>query len=152
MQSLSRAARPVSLVLPLLLSPLALVGTGCSSQEVHKPVFPVQGKVLVAGKPAAKALVIFHPLNDPDPKAPRPNAETGADGTFTLSTYTAGDGAPAGDYAVTVLWPEGTELTGGDADSGPDRLGNRYSNPQTSGLRAQVHEGPNALPPFQLRK
>ncbi|MFO0845021.1 MAG: hypothetical protein U0797_21965, partial [Gemmataceae bacterium] len=115
------------------------------------PVFPVKGSVLVGGKPAEKAQVIFHPVNDADPKAPRATGEVAADGSFSLSTYTAGDGVPAGEYAVTVTWPEGSSTIGGDADSGADRLGGRFSNPRTTTLKARVHEAATDLPPFKLK-
>ena len=100
---------------------------------------------------AAKALVVFHPVNDPDPNPRCSTAEVAEDGTFTLSTYTADDGAPAGDYEVTVLWPEAASTIGGDADLGKDKLGKRYSNPKTSGLHARVQEGPNDIAPFHLK-
>jgi hypothetical protein len=69
----------------------------------------------------------------------------------TVNTYTAGDGAPAGDYAVTVLWPQGESHTGGDSDSGPDRLGGRYANPKTTSLRAKVGTAPTDVPTFNLK-
>ena len=152
MRTVRASSLSTLLVLFFLLLPVALAGFGCGSKEQRKPVYPVQGKVFVGGKPAEKASVIFHPLNDSDPNALRPTGEVGPDGSFKLSTYTAGDGAPAGDYAVTVSWYEGSSAIGGDADSGPDRLGGRYANPQTSGLHAQVREGSNEVPPFHLKK
>ena len=144
----------MSFSLPFVAAGLVFLGLGCSAsnKEQHKPVFPVHGKVLVNGKPAVKAQVIFHPQNNPDPNAIRPSGEVDAEGAFTLSSYTAGDGAPTGEYAVAVLWFEGSSSSGGDAESGGDRLGGRYSNPQRSGLHAKIIEGPNELPPFQLKK
>jgi len=125
---------------------------GCGSADERKPVFPVRGSVLVAGKPAVKALVVFHPLNDSGSKTLRPSGEVAADGTFSLSTYTTGDGAPSGQYAVTVLWLAGSSPIGGDAESGEDRLGNRYSDPKTTTLRARVDEGPTEIKPFILQQ
>src|SRR6266508_6086541 len=121
---------PRSAWLLLLSFPCACFG--CGSPDPHKPVFPVRGSVLVAGKPPVKALVVFHPLNEPDSKVPRPTGEVAADGAFSLSTYATGDGAPAGEYAVTVLWLAGSSAIGGDAESGVDRLGKRYSDPRTT--------------------
>src|SRR4051812_645519 len=89
----------------LLLLGLSCVCCGGAAPGPPRPVSPVRGSGLGAGKPAVKALVIFHPLNDADAKAPRPTGEVAADGSFALSTHTTGDGAPAGEYAVTVLWP-----------------------------------------------
>ncbi len=128
------------------------VAWGCGgSADNRKPVFPVKGKVTVAGKPAIKAQVVFHPLAGADPNTPQPTGQVGPDGTFTLSTYTAGDGAPAGECAVTVVWPESASAIGGDADTGGDRLGGRYANPKSSGLKAKVADGQNDLPPFALK-
>jgi hypothetical protein len=138
-----RSAAGLSLLLSLMI-------LGCGG-DGRKPVFPVKGKILVGGKPAAKAQVVFHPLADPDGKAPRPNGVVADDGSYTLNTYTAGDGAPAGEYAVTVLWPQGESHTGGDADSGPDRLGGRYANPKTTSLRARVDTTPTDVPTFNLK-
>ena len=130
---------------------LALAAVGCGGSDGRKPTFPTRGKVLVGGKPAAKAQVTFHPRSDPDGKSPRPSATVEADGSFTLQTYTAGDGAPAGDYAVTVSWPQGESPIGGDADAGPDRLGNRYSNPKTTTLSATVSAAPTEIPAYNLK-
>jgi hypothetical protein len=49
--------------------------------------------------------VVFHPKDNADPQAPRPFGTAGADGSFGLTTSRPGDGAPAGEYRVTVIWP-----------------------------------------------
>jgi hypothetical protein len=75
---------------------LALLAAGCG--ESRKPVFPVQGKVLDAeGKPASGAKLIFHPIDDKDPNAVRPVGVADESGSFTLTSYNKGDGAPAGN-------------------------------------------------------
>src|SRR5262249_18859054 len=65
------------------------------------------------------------------------------DGSFTLTTYVANDGAPVGDYAVavTLRTPPWDEL----GKPGPNQLPARYGQPQTSGLRAKVIEGTKEL-------
>jgi hypothetical protein len=131
---------------------LAIHGAGCSSppqiDEQRLPVHPVRGKVLVGGKPAATALILFIPVNEPaQPTNPRPRAEVAEDGTFVLSTYDAEDGAPAGDYIVSVTWPGGVLPDG--REEPPDKLLGRYDG-KRSKLRATVKEGPNELPPFNL--
>jgi hypothetical protein len=120
---------------------------GCSSRPAldadRKPVHSVKGKVLVAGKPAAGAFVLFVPLNEPSGSpVPRPRAETGEDGSFELFTYDEKDGAPVGDYKVTIRWPGSEES---------DRLQGRYADAAATKLRAKVTEGANELPPFALR-
>lgn len=135
---------------PLLF--LITATLGCGSPEQRLPVFPVRGAVLVAGKPAVRAAVVFHPIGDRAAGSPRPSAQVAADGTFVLGTYTADDGAPPGEYAVTVFWPAAAAPIGGDADSDVDRLGGRYSDPATTALRARVDEQPTDLAPFRLQR
>src|SRR5437016_1941611 len=74
------------------------------ARNPRKPVFPVRGQVTVDGKPAAGATVFFYPVES-DPDAIAPYGVTDANGSFTLTTYLTFDGAPAGEYVVTVRWP-----------------------------------------------
>src|SRR5262245_237997 len=87
-----------------LLLAAALLCPACARKEGRKPVHPVQGKVLMDSRPAAGATVVLRPADDLDAEAnwPEgfPRGHAGADGTFTISTYSAGDGAPAGKYVV----------------------------------------------------
>jgi hypothetical protein len=89
------------------------------------------------------------PVNEPaEAVDPRPRADAGEDGSFALSTYGENDGAPAGDYIVTMNWPGGVLP---DGREGPqDKLLGRYADTTKSKLRASVKEGQNDLPPFQL--
>jgi hypothetical protein len=92
-------------------------------------------------------MVVFHPVGNADPKAPRPFATLEKDGSFELSTYDTRDGAPVGDYAVTLTWE--LPAKGGDDDSGPDLLRNTvYSNPARTPLKATIKPGRNELDPF----
>ena len=123
----------------------ALLAASCStpaSDPNQKPVFPVRGKVYHQDKPAEGAFVLFIPKNEPaEPKDPRPRATVEKDGSFALSTYGNRDGAPAGDYHVSITWP-GDEID--------DRLAGRYGDAKKPKLQATVKEGPNELPPFKL--
>src|SRR5438105_15139802 len=85
----------------LLLAALALLAAGCSGR---RSVSPVSGQVFVGKKPAAGAMVTFHPVRDAGGPVYRPNGYADAQGRFALTTYTQGDGAPAGEYVVTVEW------------------------------------------------
>jgi hypothetical protein len=78
----------------------------------------------------------------------KPRGKVGADGKFALTTYDGNDGAPAGEYKVTVeLW-----LSSGRDDAAPtNRLPIRYANPDTSGLTATVNAGATELQPFALK-
>jgi hypothetical protein len=137
---------------------LALSGLSCGRPSPGKPVFPVRGQVLLDGKPLPGAIVLFHPTGEWDPEEGHPRAETGADGRFIVSTYGAGDGAPAGDYKVAILEPRADEgETAAQADLIRPPTGSRarpaavYGNPNSSGLRARVTEGANDLDPFRLK-
>lgn len=117
---------------------------GCSQNEVR--VFPVSGQVTFQGKPTKGALVVFHRLDPPESWNETPRAYVLDDGSFSMTTRTRDDGAPAGSYAVTIVWqPQDDE----DEDPGPNLLPRKYSNPDTSGLVVEV-EGPTTLPPFEL--
>ena len=58
-----------------------------------------------------------------------------ADGSFKLSTYTAFDGVPAGEYGIAVTWIK----------SGKSLLPDRYRTAAKSSLRATITAGPNNL-------
>jgi hypothetical protein len=128
----------------LACAALALAGCG---QGGRKPVHTVTGKVLDGNKkPAAGATLLFHPVK-PDPGDPaKPVGLTDEQGIFRLTTYEKGDGAPEGEYVVTVEWrpPKKTPFDPEPAD----RLAGRYANPKTSRLRARVEKQATELPPF----
>jgi hypothetical protein len=128
---------------------------GCDDSD-RVSVYPVSGKVLHRGRPAAGANVIFH-ATDPSAAAssvPIPRGTVQADGTFELSSYEESDGAPAGTYDVTVIWPPDAADPNADPESAggeADRLRGRYANPNTSGLSATVLEAETQLEPFELQ-
>lgn len=131
---------------------LAMLVVGCSKADNRKPVFPVSGKVSFNGEPMDGAMISFHPLNDPSPRALRAQATADKAGQFSLTTYVTGDGAPAGEYAVTIYWParkqprpKGTDPTAEDDDIPPDRLHRVHADPKTTKLRATVHEQSNTI-------
>lgn len=126
---------------------ILLLAGGCSSRS-KEPVYPVRGQVLLDGKPLAEAAVVFHRL---DEQGRSLTATTSADGRFQLTSYEPEDGAPAGQYAITVehraLVKEGDEMM----RTGRNLLPARYADPSRSGLRCSVQAGRNELPPWPLR-
>jgi len=150
----SRRATPIRLAALVAAGSLVLASCG----EHREAVYPVQGKVLFHNQPAQHATVIFHPQGGSEEvQKMRPHGTVDAEGNFALTTFDPDDGAPAGDYRVTVVWPGESREDAMDAEdpehvpSGPDRLQKRYKDPQTSGLSATVSEGTNQLEPFQLQ-
>jgi hypothetical protein len=130
-----------------LLIPLALLAAaaGCSKKSAPQlPVHPVTGQVVVNGQPAAGAMVVFHP-KDQAAGLPTPNAVVDKQGNYTLSTYAASDGAPAGEYVVTVVWRLMVQKNG-EFEPGPNLLPPAVSKPTSSKIAARVAEGANTVP------
>jgi len=115
------------------------------------PVHPVSGEVHVNGTPAEGAEVSFHPLLPPPSGTPPTLAVVDSAGRFQASTRAAGDGAPEGEYRLSIIWRAGSSRLADDAGGGGDRLQGRYSRPETSGLRASVKAGENVVPPIELK-
>jgi 5-hydroxyisourate hydrolase-like protein (transthyretin family) len=69
-------------------------------------LYAVEGSVRINGVPAENLNVAFHPL-DGDKNVVCPVGRTDSKGTFHLTTRSAADGAPAGEYSVTFVWPDG---------------------------------------------
>jgi hypothetical protein len=110
----------------------------------RKPVHPVKGTVFFEGSPVPNAGVTFHLLNPETKKFTHAaDALAEADGTFTLTTYAANDGAPAGEYAVTVVCPY--PPLDAEGKPAPNLLPERYSKPETTPLKATVKAGPNEV-------
>jgi hypothetical protein len=127
----------------------ALVIPACAKNE-RISVYPTEGKALYRNKPAAGAHLVFHPTDTAGPKVPRPTAQVAADGSFQLSTYFSHDGAPAGSYRITVVWPSAERVVDME-NTGPDILRGRYQDPKTTSLGVEVHQGPNDLGTLLLK-
>src|SRR5438046_2715860 len=109
---------------------LALV-SGCGASNRGPRLYPVKGSVRINGEPANDVNVMFTPVAPPEGGAVplSPAAVTGKDGTFRLMSFKPGDGAPAGDYQVTVIFPMDRF---NKFLSGTDRLKGKFANPKTS--------------------
>ena len=121
---------------------------GCSSDR--KPVYPVSGQVLFNDRPLKKVVVSFHPVDAANFPRERPNADTDEDGRFKLHTYLTGDGAPEGEYRVTVAWFLSSGRPGDDSPPA-NYLPERYARTDTTPLRAVVRKGGVELQPFDLQ-
>jgi hypothetical protein len=131
---------------------LALGGCQKAPPLDRVPVVPVEGELSFDGQPIPGALIVFHPTDAAlVDKVPPPRATVREDGTFKLTTYTADDGAPVGEYKVTVEWRKLVDKDG-DVKAGPNVLPERYTRPNTSDLAAKVIEGSNRLPQFVVRR
>ncbi len=126
---------------------MALLTCSCSSRPT---VHPTSGTVTFQGKPAVKAIVILRPETTEPSTPPIPHGEVGPDGAFHIGTYADSDGAPAGNYTVTITWPETRKDPVTHDDVTEDRLQGRYRDPAKSTWQVTIKPGDNELPPFRL--
>jgi hypothetical protein len=134
--------------LVLLGGALALCSCGEERKptfDTKAPVFQVKGQVLVNGKPGKGVTIRLYPkaaaeqgVEPTDPSVLLGLA--GKDGEPIFTTYEAGDGVPAGDYVATFELKELTK-TRGEKEYGPDKLGDKYSDPAKSQVEVAVGEG-----------
>lgn len=130
----------------LLCGLVAVIGLGCGADRKLQ-VVKASGEVLVGGKPAEGALVVFHPQEKDRERDVKPFAKTNAQGKFILNTYEEGDGATPGEYKVTIVWNKAGAAQkvsfGNDSgqSTGPDQLGGRYGNPANTSLSKTVKKG-----------
>jgi len=132
---------------------LALLAVSCSGSKNVS----VRGQVLYKGQPIEGAVVTFHPQGVDEMKALRPSGLTDKDGNFTLSTASS-EGAPVGDYIVTINWnkpaeqPAGKKLMGTELPPPPPDAfqGKSYASRGQSKLTAKVTPDTSTLEPFRL--
>jgi hypothetical protein len=148
--------------LPVLavLCSLLLVICGCSprvetDQERLARLVPgasattkVTGKVMVDGVPGKDVWVTLHPAQGGS-AIQLPKAQVREDGSFQVTTYLEGDGAPPGDYNITLESLTFRQI--GAQWVGPDKLKNLYNNPKSTPYHVSVKETPVELPPFELK-
>lgn len=124
---------------------------GCSKSDRGDRVetHPVKAAITFQGKPIPGAFVVFHPKTPQGGNVPNPRGMVSKDGHFSVTTFDGGDGAPAGDYVLTVQWYKPIK-SGGDIVSGPNVIPRKYTDPKTSDVVIQVAAGENNLPTIRL--
>jgi hypothetical protein len=128
---------------------LAVLSVGCGKSENRIPVHPVTGAIQFRGQPAAGAFVSLHPKSAVA-GVPNPRATVAKDGSFVFTTYDGNDGAPEGDYVLTVQWYRPVRQ-GNDLVGGPNVLPAKYASVRTSDVQIKVAAGENRLKPIHLR-
>ncbi len=116
------------------------------------PTAPVTGQVTYQGQPLTQGEVMFIPV-ETGPGVRAAYGKLDAQGQYRLTTYREGDGAILGQHRVAIvareevspdmgkqISPEGILLPGRQPKS---LIPERYADPATSGLSAQVKEGTN---------
>lgn len=152
----TQSLRSVSILL-LLLTPWLLISVGCGPNRPE--VAKVKGKVTFRGAPVTCGSVMFWP------ETGRPaRGKIAEDGTFSLTTFDAADGAVLGKHTVTIeavkvhesgpqpkSMAEEIEMA---KKTGPGAMQSatvqqlippKYSNRKTSGLSKEVVRGENSF-------
>jgi hypothetical protein len=150
-------ARALSVAAGALVAVLLLTSVGCgSSSPARLPVFHTTGQVKIQGHPAAGAFVVLHPHGmpgkGPDGVVVRPHGIVHSDGTFELTSYETGDGAPAGEYSVTLELRKVVKYPSGDSGPGPNLVPKKFTKPETSTIIVEIVEGQNELKPIVLNE
>jgi hypothetical protein len=115
--------------------------SGCGNS---KGLYPLRGKLLYKGEPAAGAAVYFHRQDTADPfKEHILQGVVAEDGSVELAGPN-GEGAIPGDYIVLIEWKQGPGL------KAPDRFKGKYLNLKKSLFTAQIQPSNNDLPAFEI--
>ena len=137
----------------LFFSGFVLLFSGCQGNDSSLPVLPYEGEVKINGKPISGATVIFHAKKTGE-QFVLPSGTTDGSGKFRLTSNKEFDGAPEGDYAVTITWvkPVLNAVKSLDGDETVRNFLPAYlANPQTSGLVASVQKDLSISKSFDLR-
>jgi hypothetical protein len=129
---------------------LLILLPSCGGGDDGRPKrYPTTGRVAVDGKGTAGIQIRLHPVGrTKDLDALRPAAVTGEEGVFRLGTYEEADGAPAGNYKVTLYWPDSP-----NSQSRPsDLFGGKYGKPDASTIEVTVKEGETDLGTIEASK
>ena len=130
----------------------SLAGVSCSGGDGK--LNPVQGKVLHKNKPLSGALVTLHPKDAKGLDVTPTTGLTKEDGTFTVTTGKK-EGAPAGEYVVTIICSEVVDKNKKSMSTEPpetrDRLGGAYAEKSTSRITVKIANGTNQLEAWDLK-
>lgn len=132
--------------------------TGCGNSGDLLPLNSVTGQVRCDGEPLEGASVVFYPVGGSERLQDlRPRGTTNVDGRFQLQTYLPGDGAPVGEFKVTIEWygkpaPEDSTNERHDAiKMRPNLLLETFAAPESTPVNATISNGNNTLEPFQVK-
>lgn len=101
----------------------------------------VSGRVTLDGRPLTKGTITFSPTGN----APAAIGQISSSGTYRLFVGTSSS-VPPGQYQVTIVATELVEPTATDPSPLPTPLTpEKYNNPATSGLSAEVKAGSNSF-------
>jgi hypothetical protein len=138
-------SNPCTVGIAIALAALAV--SGCGRGERRVPVFKTSGSVVRAdGSVVPNALVVLHATGAPS-TVPKPRGTTDEQGRFQLTTYEVDDGAPEGQFTITV-----EQWIRDDPNLPPsNHLVATLAKPESSGLQATISQGANEIPPLTVQ-
>jgi len=104
------------------------------------PVVAAHGTIEFDGKPASGAILQLHPVKARKDLPNLPQALADEAGRFDLSTFRRNDGAPAGEYVVTVTWRPDVTTKDGRTERGPNVIPSKWTKPTSSPLRITISQ------------
>jgi hypothetical protein len=121
--------------------------TGCGPN--HPKTAPVSGKISMAGKAVPTGTITFIP-NTPGTSA---TGEIGPDGSYTLTTFSKGDGAVIGSHKVIIVAMADMKdrLPEDRSPTPPPLVPNKYTSLATTDLTAEVKDEKNVID-FDLKE
>lgn len=124
---------------------IASLLSGCSDTDGWKArTYPTTGSMTINGATPVNAIVYLMAVDKPvDSAESRPYGRVRDDGTFSVTTYELGDGAPIGEYQLLITWPQ-------PGDPRQDRLKGAFGSPEKSSWRFTIEKGSNQIPPIEL--
>jgi hypothetical protein len=128
---------------------LCLVLASCSdARNENPPTYRVIGKVMYQGKPVPDATLLFQKKDQSRGAV----GETDAEGNFQLTTYALNDGAPPGEYRVSIMCYRKPKLNASESEMYhlKNDLPAKYEDPLKSGLSAKVVDNDNNVVNFEL--
>ena len=132
-----------------LMGTLTLAFASCGK---NNNLYPVSGKVMYNGTPAAGATVYLRRQGGDGMNDHMIMGIVQADGSFELVCGSLGKGAPPGEYDVLIEWKPVTGQSKGRPRHGPDRLKGRYADPKHPLLHATVETKARNLLPLEFQE
>jgi hypothetical protein len=135
--------------LAISLGGLAVAFVGCGGDDFNPEYRQVSGTVTLDGVPLNKGTVSLMPDAGTNTAA----GEIDSSGKFQLSTHKLGDGVPPGKYRAGITaWEVVPEMQDdGTMVEGKSLIPEKYMNPQTSGLTAEITDEASQEIVFRLR-
>ena len=133
-----------------LLGLTAILALACAACGNKNNLYPVSGSVTYNGSPATGAAVFFHRQGGDAMSEQLIMGLVQDDGSFDLVCGSLGQGAPPGEYDVTLEWKRFIGQNKGRPQHGPDKFKGRYADLKRPRFHASVKAERNHLAPFEI--